>query len=164
MVFLICRFNESEQSPPYREVDHRFRMASCWCPVAIPRWTRYSVRSIFKLMFLLYINVCTTNTGGGLPVGSVLLIEEDKYVVYSKALHRYFLGEGAVHKHQMLVVNLDEDPKEFVRNIFVTFVLQFGNLQPCLLRADQKDSAAMPGELLCSQKSSTIRIDLGAIK
>lgn len=53
-------------------------------------------------------------SGGGLPVGSVLLIEEDKYVVYSKALHRYFLGEGAVHKHQMLVVNLDEDPKEFV--------------------------------------------------
>lgn len=53
-------------------------------------------------------------SGGGLPIGSVLLIEEDKFVTYSKALARYFLAEGTVHKHELFVVNLDDEPQEFV--------------------------------------------------
>lgn len=53
--------------------------------------------------------------GGGLPIGALWLIEEDRYAIYSRALQRYFLGEGAVHKHEMFVANLDDEPSEFVR-------------------------------------------------
>lgn len=76
-----------------------------------------SLDAIFSMFsFILYCNVYLKNPfpGGGLPIGSVLLIEEDKFVTYSKALARYFLAEGTVHKHELFVVNLDDDPQEFV--------------------------------------------------
>lgn len=53
--------------------------------------------------------------GGGLPLGALWLIEEDRYGCYTRALQRYFLGEGAVHRHEMFVANLDEYPSEIVR-------------------------------------------------
>lgn len=62
--------------------------------------------------------------GGGLPIGALWLIEEDRFGHYTRALHRYFLGEGAVHKHAMLVANLDEEPGEFVRMRSFHIILQ----------------------------------------
>lgn len=56
----------------------------------------------------------TAQSDGGIPLGATWLIEEDRCAVHSRALQRYFLGEGALHQHRMLVVNLDSDPKEFV--------------------------------------------------
>lgn len=53
--------------------------------------------------------------GGGLPVGSILLMEEDKIGRYAKCLTKLFLAEGSVHKHAMFVANLDADPNETVR-------------------------------------------------
>lgn len=53
-------------------------------------------------------------TGGGLPIGSMLLIEEDKYATYTKSLVKYFLAEGAVHKNALFIASLDDDCQEFV--------------------------------------------------
>lgn len=80
---------------------------------AIFGWLQIARMNISELKHVFY-----TFPGGGLQLGSMMLIEEDKHGVYSKALHRYFLGEGSMHNHQLLVVNLDEDPKEFVSIIY----------------------------------------------
>lgn len=53
-------------------------------------------------------------SGGGLPIGSILLIEEDKFVRYSDYLTKYFLAEGVVHKHAIFVGSLDVDPNDVV--------------------------------------------------
>lgn len=53
-------------------------------------------------------------TGGGLPIGSILLIEEDKIGRYAKYLTKLFLAEGTVHKHALFVANYDSDPHETV--------------------------------------------------
>lgn len=57
-----------------------------------------------------------TFAGGGLPIGSILLIEEDKIGRYAKCLTRLFLAEGSVHKHAIFVANLDADPSDTVDN------------------------------------------------
>lgn len=53
-------------------------------------------------------------TGGGLPIGSIILIEEDKIGRYAKYLSKLFLAEGTVHKHALFVANFDTDPQETV--------------------------------------------------
>ena len=42
--------------------------------------------------------------GGGLPLGSLLLLQEDSGGSYGKLLVRYFLSEGLVHNHALLAV------------------------------------------------------------
>ncbi|XP_067633439.1 elongator complex protein 4 [Eurosta solidaginis] len=55
--------------------------------------------------------------GGGLPVGSICLVEEDKYVTYSKVLAKYFVAEGVVSGQSILLASLDDDPKEIMRKL-----------------------------------------------
>ncbi|XP_017471925.1 PREDICTED: putative elongator complex protein 4 [Rhagoletis zephyria] len=52
--------------------------------------------------------------GGGLPVGSICLIEEDKYVTYSKVLAKYFVAEGVISAQSIFLGSLDEDPQEIM--------------------------------------------------
>lgn len=53
-------------------------------------------------------------SGGGLPIGSIILIEEDKIGRYAKCLSKLFLAEGLVHKHALFLANLDHDPQATV--------------------------------------------------
>lgn len=62
----------------------------------------------------MFINNSHSRSGGGLAVGSLLLIEEDKFATYANSLSRFFLTEGVVNNHSMFVVNLDDDPEDFV--------------------------------------------------
>lgn len=55
--------------------------------------------------------------GGGLPVGSVLLLEQDTYDVYSKLFLKYFLAEGVVNKHLLTVASLDINPTSITENL-----------------------------------------------
>jgi len=47
--------------------------------------------------------------GGGLPVGSVCLIGQDKANTYADIITRCFIAEGLVHKHAVYVADLNED-------------------------------------------------------
>lgn len=47
-------------------------------------------------------------------IGSLFLIEEDKFGTYSNSLSKFFLTEGIVNSHSAFVVNLDDDPEDFV--------------------------------------------------
>ncbi|XP_072475350.1 elongator complex protein 4 isoform X1 [Notamacropus eugenii] len=55
--------------------------------------------------------------GGGLAVGTLLLIEEDKYNIYSNLLFKYFLAEGIVCGHTLLVASAKEDPDDILQEL-----------------------------------------------
>ncbi|XP_051000246.1 elongator complex protein 4 [Acomys russatus] len=55
--------------------------------------------------------------GGGLAVGTLLLIEEDKYNIYSPLLLKYFLAEGIVSGHTLLVASAKENPANILQEL-----------------------------------------------
>ncbi|XP_063233195.1 elongator complex protein 4 [Bacillus rossius redtenbacheri] len=55
--------------------------------------------------------------GGGLPVGTITLIEEDKYGHYARLLVKYFLAEGIVCGHSLLVASQDVSPQKLVSEL-----------------------------------------------
>ncbi|XP_071809382.1 elongator complex protein 4-like [Asterias amurensis] len=55
--------------------------------------------------------------GGGLAVGSVLLIEADTYGHYAQLLLRYFLAEGVMNGHAMFLGSADERPQTILKNL-----------------------------------------------
>nr|CAG4637234.1 EOG090X0ALT [Ceriodaphnia reticulata] len=54
---------------------------------------------------------------GGLPLGSLCLIEEDIYGSYAKMITKYFLAEGAVHKNYLFAASLNENPWDILNNL-----------------------------------------------
>ncbi|XP_044761251.1 elongator complex protein 4 [Coccinella septempunctata] len=55
--------------------------------------------------------------GGGLPVGTVALIEEDMYGTYAKVVLKYFIAEGVVCKHSVFLASQDSSPHEVIKEI-----------------------------------------------
>ncbi|KAJ8248922.1 hypothetical protein GJAV_G00229220 [Gymnothorax javanicus] len=55
--------------------------------------------------------------GGGLAVGTLLLIEEDKYDSYSRMLVKYFLAEGVVCGHSLFVASARDHPNEILQEL-----------------------------------------------
>ncbi|XP_031463262.1 elongator complex protein 4 [Phasianus colchicus] len=55
--------------------------------------------------------------GGGLAVGTLLLIEEDKYGVYSSLLLKYFLAEGVVCGHDLFVASAQDPPANILKEL-----------------------------------------------
>lgn len=55
--------------------------------------------------------------GGGLPVGSLLLIEEDWAGSYAKLVLKYFLAEGVYHRHSLHLTSLLQDPSAMLQNL-----------------------------------------------
>lgn len=55
--------------------------------------------------------------GGGLAIGTVLVLEEDMSGNYSKLLLKYSLSEGLVHNHSIIVTNSGLDGKSIVRSL-----------------------------------------------
>ncbi|XP_077294088.1 elongator complex protein 4 [Arctopsyche grandis] len=52
--------------------------------------------------------------GGGISVGSVFLIEEDDFAKYSNVMFKYYLSEGIVCNHKLLLATLDNDPEKLL--------------------------------------------------
>lgn len=50
-------------------------------------------------------------------MGSVMLIEEDKHVSYSKVLTKYFLAEAILQEHPIFIANLERDPKNVMKKL-----------------------------------------------
>nr|CAD7409755.1 unnamed protein product [Timema cristinae] len=55
--------------------------------------------------------------GGGLAVGTITLIEEDTFGNYAKLLLKYFLAEGVMCRHSLLVASQDSDPEKMVSEL-----------------------------------------------
>ncbi|MCL4132765.1 UNVERIFIED_CONTAM: hypothetical protein GTU68_062340 [Idotea baltica] len=55
--------------------------------------------------------------GGGLPVGSILLIEEDTFDIYSKLFMKFYLAEGLLNGHLLHLASLDEIPGQIIKEL-----------------------------------------------
>ncbi|KAF9979116.1 Elongator subunit elp4 [Actinomortierella ambigua] len=55
--------------------------------------------------------------GGGLPLGTILLIQEDRQTSYGQLLLKYFLRQGIVAGDKCAVVSGDEPPEAIVRSL-----------------------------------------------
>lgn len=75
---------------------------------------RFPTRFVLNIHSIIDIHQQNQQSGGGLAVGSLLLIEEDKFATYSNSLNKFFITEGVVNSHSVFVVNLDDDPEDFV--------------------------------------------------
>ncbi|CAG8501014.1 8521_t:CDS:2, partial [Ambispora leptoticha] len=52
---------------------------------------------------------------GGIPLGSLFLIFEDRNTDYAKLLLKYFITEGLAHENRVLVASADEEPQTLVK-------------------------------------------------
>ncbi|KAG2187495.1 hypothetical protein INT44_005184 [Umbelopsis vinacea] len=55
--------------------------------------------------------------GGGLPVGTVLLIQEDQHTSYAQLLLSYFLAQGVACGHHCAIASKDETPQQILDNL-----------------------------------------------
>uniref|UniRef100_A0A182Q6N1 Elongator complex protein 4 n=1 Tax=Anopheles farauti TaxID=69004 RepID=A0A182Q6N1_9DIPT len=55
--------------------------------------------------------------GGGFPVGSVIGIDEDIHGSYARILTKYFLAEGAINEHSLLLATMEEDPMQLIKQL-----------------------------------------------
>lgn len=52
--------------------------------------------------------------GGGLPIHSIFLIEEDTYGMYAHTMQKYFIAEGIMSEHPLLVASRDSNPSNLL--------------------------------------------------
>ncbi|KAK7098950.1 elongator complex protein 4-like [Littorina saxatilis] len=55
--------------------------------------------------------------GGGLAVGTVLLVEEDLHATYAQLMVKYFLAEGVVSGHALSAASADIDPDQLIQDL-----------------------------------------------
>ncbi|XP_051756587.1 elongator complex protein 4 isoform X2 [Ctenopharyngodon idella] len=55
--------------------------------------------------------------GGGLAVGTLILVEEDRYDSYSRMLLKYFLAEGVVCGHELFLASARDHPDEIMQEL-----------------------------------------------
>ncbi|KAF2360558.1 Elongator complex protein 4 [Trinorchestia longiramus] len=55
--------------------------------------------------------------GGGVPVGTVLLLEEDENNVYAEYFMKCFLAEGVTVGHEVFVASVDRDPVKLMKDL-----------------------------------------------
>ncbi|XP_020285862.1 elongator complex protein 4 [Pseudomyrmex gracilis] len=55
--------------------------------------------------------------GGGLPIGSLFIIEEDKYGFYATIMLKYFMAEGIVISQPLLVASQDVKPRQLISEL-----------------------------------------------
>lgn len=64
------------------------------------------------LIFIIHI------LGGGIPIGSVLLIKEDRHTGYARLLLKYFLAQGISSEHHVLLcTGEEEESKNFMMGL-----------------------------------------------
>ncbi|XP_028409544.1 elongator complex protein 4-like [Dendronephthya gigantea] len=81
-----------------------------------PAGTKISLRNN-QLLISTGVPSLDSLLGGGLAVGTVLLIEEDNYACYSKTLLKCFLAEGVVSRHSLFLATAGHDPEEIWKNL-----------------------------------------------
>ncbi|KAL9542826.1 hypothetical protein MBANPS3_008413 [Mucor bainieri] len=55
--------------------------------------------------------------GGGQPVGTVMLIKEDRATTYAQLLLKYFIAQGISSGNHCAITSRDEDPEEMLKTL-----------------------------------------------
>ncbi|XP_012061779.1 PREDICTED: elongator complex protein 4 [Atta cephalotes] len=78
--------------------------------------TKPSLRNS-QLLISTGIPSLDSSIGGGLPIGSIFLIEEDKYGFYAKTVLKYFMAEGIVVSQPVLIASQDVQSSHLVSGL-----------------------------------------------
>ncbi|KAL0129097.1 hypothetical protein PUN28_004053 [Cardiocondyla obscurior] len=78
--------------------------------------TRPSLRNS-QLLISTGIPSLDSTIGGGLPIGSIFLIEEDKYGFNAKIVLKYYMAEGIVVSQPVLIASQDVLPSQLVSGL-----------------------------------------------
>ncbi|XP_077569714.1 elongator complex protein 4 isoform X1 [Stigmatopora nigra] len=78
--------------------------------------TRFSVQN-GQLLISTGVTSLDYLLGGGLAVGTVLLIEEDRYDSYSRMILKYFLAEGVVCQHELFLGAVQDHPNDIFQEL-----------------------------------------------
>ncbi|XP_062405745.1 elongator complex protein 4 [Sardina pilchardus] len=77
--------------------------------------------------------------GGGLAVGTLLLVEEDRYDSYSRMLLKYFLAEGVVCGHELFVASAQDHPDEILQELPAPILDDVTSPQPVQEQSQSSD-------------------------
>ncbi|CEP19666.1 hypothetical protein [Parasitella parasitica] len=55
--------------------------------------------------------------GGGQPVGTIMLIKEDRATTYAQLLLKYYIAQGISSGHHCAIASRDEDPEEMLKTL-----------------------------------------------
>ncbi|XP_078405545.1 elongator complex protein 4 isoform X2 [Cetorhinus maximus] len=83
---------------------------------ALARGTRPSLRN-GQLLLSTGVPSLDYIIGGGLAVGTLLLVEEDRYESYSRMLLKYFVAEGIVCGHSLFIASARDHPEEILQEL-----------------------------------------------
>jgi len=83
--------------------------------------------------------------GGGLPVGTVALIEEDFRGLHSKVILKYYLAEGLVSKHSIFIASQDVNPANIIREL------------PAVIESDPEPEEPLKGQAISDKMKIAFR-------
>uniref|UniRef100_A0A915PX11 Elongator complex protein 4 n=1 Tax=Setaria digitata TaxID=48799 RepID=A0A915PX11_9BILA len=83
---------------------------------AVPRISGTTVRSRYPEISVGCAAVDTL-IGGGIPLSSVYIIDENKSRAYAPVLSKYFIAEGICCHHSLFVASTSRNPREFLDNL-----------------------------------------------
>lgn len=87
-----------------------FRRASSGPAPPVPRGTKPLSSAPSQLLTSWGVHSLDEILGGGLPLGSITLLMEDKVTSYAQVLNKYFIAQGLVAGHDLILVSADERP------------------------------------------------------
>ncbi|XP_039467376.1 elongator complex protein 4 isoform X2 [Oreochromis aureus] len=103
----------SAERPPFNSTSFQKKTRSKL--ISIPG-TRPSVQN-GQLLVSTGVTSLDYLLGGGLAVGTVLLIEEDRFDSYSRMILKYFLAEGVVCRHELFVASAQDNPDDILQEL-----------------------------------------------
>ncbi|XP_060797817.1 elongator complex protein 4 [Neoarius graeffei] len=78
--------------------------------------------------------------GGGLALGSLLLIEEDEFNSHSRALLQYFVAEGVMSGHEHFIASAQDHPDDLVKDLPSPLQDEDPELKTVSSNLDQQDA------------------------
>lgn len=55
--------------------------------------------------------------GGGIPMGRILLVKQDRFSGYSNLIFKYFLRQGIQSDHEILLASLEANPEDTITDL-----------------------------------------------
>ncbi|XP_067902699.1 elongator complex protein 4 [Heterodontus francisci] len=93
--------------------------------------------------------------GGGLAVGTLLLIEEDRYESYSRMLLKYFVAEGVVCGHSIFIASASDHPEALLQELPAPLLDDVIEIEDAV-RETEDNSGDIVNSTTASQNSMTI--------
>lgn len=54
-------------------------------------------------------------SGGGIAVGSCLLVDEDRFNTYTSLVMKYYIAEGVTNNHKLFIASANQPPADILQ-------------------------------------------------